>query len=111
MVGFMDRKETKMSICPCGYWWADCDEDGTPISLEYCHYEGPAEWAPCEQDDYYAELAAEEEELRAEAEAAAEEYEKEMMEQAWNELFEATMEAMSEPAFEEYGEPYDYAEF
>ena len=60
-----------MSICPCGYWWADLDEDGTPISQKYCHYDGPAEWAPCEQDAYdeYAnEARLEEEEARAEAE-------------------------------------------
>ena len=60
-----------MSICPCGYWWADLDEDGTPISLEYCHYEGPAEWAPCEQevyDEYADEARIEEEEAREEAE-------------------------------------------
>lgn len=43
------------SICPCGYWWADLDEEGTPISLEYCHYVGPDEWAPCAQDDDYEE--------------------------------------------------------
>ena len=36
----------------CGYMWADLDEDGTPITREYCHYEGPDAWAPCEQDDY-----------------------------------------------------------
>lgn len=66
----------------CGYWWADLDEDGTPISLEYCHYEGPDAWAPCVQDDYYAQLEAEEAELRAEAEAAAEEYEEWLEEQA-----------------------------
>ena len=93
-----------MGICPCGYWWADLDEDGTPISLEYCHYDGPAEWAPCEQDDYYAELAAEEEALRAEEEAAAEEYEMWLMEQA-------RMEEEEEEPNGFYGEPYDYAEF
>ena len=93
-----------MSICPCGYWWADLDEDGTPISLEYCHYEGPAEWAPCEQDDYYAALEAEEAEVRAEAEAAAEEYEIWLMEQAIaDEDYRSSVEY--------YGEPYDYQEF
>ena len=60
-----------MSICPCGYWWADFDEDGTPISLDYCHYDGPPEWAPCEQDTYdeYAnEARLEEEDAKEEAE-------------------------------------------
>ena len=65
----------------CGYMWADLDEDGTPISLEYCHFDGPDEWAPCMQDypgyDYMAD--AEEETLA--------EY------------------------FVEYGAPYDYKEF
>jgi len=36
----------------CGYMYADCDEEGNPITLEYCHYEGPADWAPCAQDEY-----------------------------------------------------------
>lgn len=88
----------------CGYWWADLDEDGTPISLEYCHYEGPDAWAPCVQDDYYAQLEAEEVELRAEAEAAAEEYELWLMEQAIaDEDYRSSVEY--------YGEPYDYQEF
>ena len=50
----------------CGYMWADLDEEGRPITREYCHYEGPDAWAPCEQDDYYAALEAEEAEVRAE---------------------------------------------
>ena len=36
----------------CGYHWADRNEEGKLISLPYCHYEGPDEWAPCAQDDY-----------------------------------------------------------
>ena len=47
----------------CGYMWADLDDEGRPITREYCHYEGPDAWAPCEQDDYYAQLEAEEAEL------------------------------------------------
>jgi len=39
----------------CGYMWADFDEEGRPITREYCHYEGPDAWAPCEQDDNYYE--------------------------------------------------------
>ena len=93
-----------MSICPCGYWRADLDEDGAPIGLEYCHYEGPAEWAPCEQDEYYTALKAEEDELRAEIEAATEEYEAWLMEQAIaDEDYRSSVEY--------YGEPYDYQEF
>ena len=43
----------------CGYCWADVNEDGEPESLEYCHFDGPDEWAPCEQDSYneYADEA------------------------------------------------------
>ena len=55
----------------CGYMWADRDDDGVAITGEYCHYEGPDAWAPCEQDDYdeYAnEARIEEEEAREEAE-------------------------------------------
>ena len=55
----------------CGYMWADLDEEGRPITNEYCHYEGPDAWAPCEQDKYneYAnEACIEEEEAREEAE-------------------------------------------
>lgn len=88
-----------MSICPCGYWWADLDEDGAPIGLEYCHYEGPAEWAPCEQNEAY-DYEEEYEEFEAEEEAYAEwlaaETQRELEEEYHNEL---------------YGEPYDYAEF
>jgi len=87
----------------CGYMWADCDEEGNPITGEYCHYDGPSAWAPCEQDDYYESLEAEEAELCAEAEAAAEEYEKWLQEQAHIEEEEHYSEL--------YGEPYDYAEF
>lgn len=55
----------------CGYMWADLDEEGRPITKEYCHFDGPDGWAPCEQDEYdeYAnEARIEEEEARAEAE-------------------------------------------
>ena len=31
----------------CGFLWADLDSEGCPITFEYCHYEGPPEWAPC----------------------------------------------------------------
>ena len=38
--------------------WADRDESGHAITGEYCHYEGPDAWAPCEQDEMIpAELA------------------------------------------------------
>lgn len=48
-----------MDCITCGYYWADLDEDGTPISLEYCHFDGPEGGAPCEQDscDEYANEA------------------------------------------------------
>ncbi len=39
----------------CGYCYADCDENGVPISLEYCHFEGPDEWAPCAASEYEGE--------------------------------------------------------
>lgn len=55
----------------CGYCWADVDGDGMPISLEYCHFDGPDDWAPCAQDEYdeYAnEVYIEEEDAREEAE-------------------------------------------
>lgn len=85
----------------CGYMWADLDEDGTPITGEYCHYNGPNAWAPCEQDEYdeYAnEARIEEEAARAEAEWLLE------MEQAiTDEDYRSSVEY--------YGEPYDYQEF
>ena len=43
----------------CGYMCADRDEEGVPISNEYCHYDGPDAWAPCEQDNIYDEAAEE----------------------------------------------------
>ena len=55
----------------CGYYWADVNEDGEPESLEYCHFDGPDEWAPCvqnEYDEYANEARLEEEEAKAEAE-------------------------------------------
>lgn len=39
----------------CPYMWADRDEDGVPEGNEYCHYEGPSNWAPCEEEEYYDE--------------------------------------------------------
>ncbi len=72
-IGSVDsRKEIKMNRCfYCGYWWEDLNEYGEPISLAYCHYDGPNEYAPCEQDSYdeYAnEAYIEEEETKEEAE-------------------------------------------
>ena len=91
-----------MSRCDyCGCYWADLDEDGAPLSLEYCHYEGPDGWAPCEQDDndeYANEVRIEEEAAREEAEWLAE------IEQAiYDEDYRSSVEY--------YGEPYDYQEF
>ena len=83
-----------MSRCDhCGYYWADLDDEGNPISLEYCHYEGPDAWAPCEQDNYdeYAN------EAYIEEEAAYEEWLDSLQEEAngyWN----------------THAEPYDYGE-
>lgn len=55
----------------CGYMWADLDDEGRPITREYCHYEGPDAWAPCEYDEYdeYADEAYVDE-CEAEEEAA-----------------------------------------
>ena len=92
-----------MGICPCGYWWADCDDEGVPISQPYCHYIGPEDWAPCAQDEYYSILEAEEAEVRAEAEAAAEEYEMWLMEQA-------IADEDYRSSIEYYNEPYDYGD-
>jgi len=74
MVGFTDRKESTMA-CNCGYWWADLDENGTPISLEYCHFDGPDEWAPCVQNEYN--------EYANEADIEAREAEEEAAYEAW----------------------------
>ena len=37
----------------CGYYWADLNDEGDPITHECCHWTGPDEWAPCAQDDSY----------------------------------------------------------
>lgn len=109
-----------MSRCfNCGYMWSDCDESGEPISLEYCHYDGPDHWAPCEQDSYdeYAnEARIEEEEAREEAEFDAwlESVEESARPQNAHEYVEAWKQFRNryeEPTFEEYGAPYDYQEF
>ena len=39
----------------CGYYYADLDDEGKPLTLNYCHFSGPEGWAPCEvepQDKY-----------------------------------------------------------
>jgi hypothetical protein len=85
-----------MSRCTnCGYYWADCDENGAPISLEYCHYIGPEDWAPCAQNDYY-------EEPEEDYYDDIEEYE------AW--LAAETQRELEEEFREEHGAPYDYNE-
>ena len=58
----------------CGYCWADVNEDGEPESLEYCHFDGPEGWAPCEYveyDEYADEAYVEEREAEEEAEYIA----------------------------------------
>lgn len=36
----------------CAYHWSDCDTDGKPIGLPYCHYQWDDGCAPCEIDDH-----------------------------------------------------------
>lgn len=75
-----------MNMCfNCGYMYADVDDNGVPISNEYCHCE--SDWPPCEEDEYV------EEELREELGS--------MYDLGWDE----------EPIFEGYNAPYDYKEF
>ena len=51
----MDRKEKTMNMCYyCGCMYADCNENGEPITSEYCHYNGPDGCAPCD-DEYERE--------------------------------------------------------
>lgn len=80
----------------CGYCWADLDDEGAPISLEYCHFDGPEGWAPCEYEDAYEEYP--EEDYSDEIE----EYER------W--LAAETQRELEEEFREEYGAPYDYNE-
>lgn len=86
----------------CGYCWADINEDGEPESLEYCHFDGPEGWAPCEQDSYdeYAN------EADLEAREAEEEYERWLAETE-----QAIYDEDYRSSVEYYGEPYDYQEF
>ena len=50
------REAKRKNPClDCPYMWADRDEDGVPEGNEYCHYEGPSAWAPCEEEEYYDE--------------------------------------------------------
>lgn len=85
----------------CGYHWADLDNEGKPISLSYCHYEGSDEWAPCVQDDYEELDDDDEDYYDEEAEMAA--YEQWLHDEGQREL-EAGWP-------DEYGAPYDYKEF
>lgn len=121
MVVQQKQKGKTMNECfNCGYWWADLDEDGTPLSLEYCHYNGPDGCAPCEQDiydEYANEAAIEEEAAREEAEFDVwlESVEESARPQNAHEYVEAWKQFRGryeeEPTFEEYGAPYDYQEF
>lgn len=81
----------------CAYCWADLDEEGRPISLEYCHYDGLEGWAPCEYEEPYEEYPEEDHS------AEIEEYEQWLYDQAQREL--------DEEYHEEYEAPYDYQEF
>ena len=64
-----------MSDCiNCGYRYADCDENGVPISLEYCHFEGPDEWAPCAEQLLEMEQAIYDEDYRSSVEYYGEPY-------------------------------------
>lgn len=44
-----------MKCIDCPYYWADCDDNGTPIGNPYCHYQHDDGYAPCEVDDYEEE--------------------------------------------------------
>ena len=100
----------------CMFMHPDWDVNGNIIRPEYCHYVGPDEWAPCAEEEYELEPDPAEEWLREETSSAYDLgwFDNER-EKAFEELFEATLEAMSdpieEPTFEEYGAPYDYKEF
>ena len=48
-----------MECITCGYYWADVDENGVPESIEYCHFDGPDGWAPCEYENAYEEYPEE----------------------------------------------------
>lgn len=39
-----------MDCVNCGYRYADVNENGEPISLEYCHYEGIEDYMPCQYE-------------------------------------------------------------
>ena len=80
----------------CGYMYADCDATGIPITSEYCHFEGPKEWAPCAQDEYEEAYDYDyyEEEIR------------------YQEYLESLNEEELEVDYEVgYEQPYDYREF
>jgi len=42
-----------MKCKDCPYFWADCDDKGTPIDRPCCHYQWDDGCAPCEVDDDY----------------------------------------------------------
>ena len=40
-----------MKCSDCSYWYADVDEnDGTPVTCDYCHYDYDDGYAPCEEE-------------------------------------------------------------
>lgn len=42
----------KNQCLDCPYMYCDYDD---PKGNEYCHYDGPSNWAPCEEEEYYDE--------------------------------------------------------
>ena len=44
-----------MKCKDCPYYWADCNDQGSPIENPHCHYRWDDGYAPCEVDDYESE--------------------------------------------------------
>lgn len=49
-----------MKCKECPYYWSDTDNEGKPVSREYCHYIWNDGYAPCEVDDNDKETTDEE---------------------------------------------------
>ena len=91
----------------CGYMWMDLDNEGTPISGEYCHYEGPDEWAPCMQDDAYDYTTAEYEDYWVQSMEEAD-YDFDEEYQRWLAEQKAMAEEEAEGYWNTHAEPSDY---
>ncbi len=71
----------------CGYYYADLDDKGKPLTLNYCHFSGPERCVSCEAKEWTLYESEPQDEYNYESLINDEEY--------W---------------IHEFGQPYDYGD-